>query len=408
MPCGVMPNDMPAGQLALGDQRPLAGGRVHPVDVRGRQDLFVADIGALIESHGPLAVRGDIELPHRLVRELDEPLRRDVERLAEGEVAVLFGADHLEGLDPLVARVPDVDIGRLVRGLARRVGRRHLLLDPEEHPLVVLAPGEGGPVADDPALRKAVRLRRFENNRRGQRRRRPSTPPVTSGKATRTLSFSRIFSTSLPLSTATAVPVFAPGEPAVVLGVVVERRDAPVARIEDEDAVAVLHGGIHGKGEKLAGAIEGEVADAPEQAGDVRSSGPAGWRRALAARADGAVRRGAAARRCGAAAASRPVGPAVSAAAAPEDQMGGRRGEGEDSDVLPGPNRSGFQVAQLDAPRRDRLRALRRGRPGPAGRRRCGRAVTAGSSAASRAAVAGAAPEPPRAARARWAAPGST
>ena len=36
--------------------------------------------------------------------------------------------------------------------------------------------------------------------------------------------------------------------------------------------------------------------------------------------------------------------------------MGGRRGEGEGPDVLPGAHRSGLQIAQLDAPRRDGCR----------------------------------------------------
>ncbi len=41
------------------------------------------------------------------------------------------------------------------------------------------------------------------------------------------------------------------------------------------------------------------------------------------------------------------------AAATAEDEMGGRRSEGEGPDVLPGAHRSGLQIAQLDAPRRD-------------------------------------------------------
>ena len=66
-------------------------------------------------------------------------------------------------------------------------------------------------------------------------------------------------------------PVFVPGKPAVALGVVVERRDAPVARIEDKDAVAVFHGGVHGEGEKFPGPVKGEIAHAAKK---LVASGP--------------------------------------------------------------------------------------------------------------------------------------
>ena len=66
-----------------------------------------------------------------------------------------------------------------------------------------------------------------------------------------------------PLEHGEGRAVVVPGEAAVALGVVVERGDAPVARVEDEDAVAVLDGGIHGEGEKLAGPVERDVATLP-------------------------------------------------------------------------------------------------------------------------------------------------
>jgi hypothetical protein len=75
-------------------------------------------------------------------------------------------------LDAFIARVPNVDVGGLVRGATRGVGSRDLLLDPEEHAPAALS------------FRAAA----------------------TSGIATRTLSFSRIFSTSLPLRTARELP----------------------------------------------------------------------------------------------------------------------------------------------------------------------------------------------------------
>ena len=77
--------DVTAGQLSLGDQRPLAGGGVHAVEVGGRQLLLVGEVGARVAPDRPLAVWRDVEISHRVVGELDEPFRRHVERLPEGE-----------------------------------------------------------------------------------------------------------------------------------------------------------------------------------------------------------------------------------------------------------------------------------------------------------------------------------
>ena len=100
----------------------------------------------------------------------------DVEGLAEREVAILLGANHLHRLDALVGRCSRRRRWRPRRRFAALVvRRRHLFLDAEEHALVVLAPRERRAIADHPASGEAGGLRRIERRPAGRgRRRQPS------------------------------------------------------------------------------------------------------------------------------------------------------------------------------------------------------------------------------------------
>ena len=57
---------------------------------------------------------------------------------------------------------------------------------------------------------------------------------------------------------------FIPREPVVNLRIIVERRRSPVAGVENEDAVAVLHRGVNGVGDEIPLLVEGDVTDAAE------------------------------------------------------------------------------------------------------------------------------------------------
>jgi hypothetical protein len=90
-----------------------------------------------------------------------------VERLAEREVAILIRADHLDGLDALIERVPDVDVRGVIRVSADAGGwRRDLFLHAEENAPAVIAPRQRSPVAHDPIRGKTGGLGRIEHGRR--------------------------------------------------------------------------------------------------------------------------------------------------------------------------------------------------------------------------------------------------
>ncbi len=375
--------DVAAGQLVLDDERPLASGGVDAVEIGGRQQLLVAEVGARVASDGPLAIRREVEIPHRLVGELDEAGCRDVEGLAEGEIAVLVRADHLERLHPVVVGVPHVHVSHLAgRAAGGRVRGGHLLLDAEEDALVVLAPRQPGTVADDPALREAVRLRGIERDRRGSRR--------AVLQHCRHVGEGEQHVVPLPHLVDVAaskdrqrVALVVPGEPAVALRGVVERRGSPAPRVVDEQAVDVFHGGVHRVGEQLAGPVERNVGHPAEQlvapGTEVQQDGvltARGRRRGGAgglAGPGGRRLRGRPATTAAPATVGRRLTPAP-----PEVQVcrGGR--EGERSDVLPRADGAGGEVSELDAAgrrlrgraragRRARLRraGLRVGRRGP-------------------------------------------
>ena len=141
--------------LRLEHERALARGRVHAVEVRLRPSV-IGEVRSRVPAHRPAAVRRDLEIAHRGVRERNKPRCGDIERLAESEVPILFGADHLLRLDVHVAGAPDVDVGdgvragppRRIRGAALRHGR-------EEHALAVLGPGERCAITDHPGFRES-------------------------------------------------------------------------------------------------------------------------------------------------------------------------------------------------------------------------------------------------------------
>src|SRR4051812_22813127 len=86
--------DLATKQLTLFDQRALAGHGVDTIDVGARR-LVIRREGAGVAADCPDAVAADVEIPHRRIGELDELPASDVERLAEGEVALLVSAGHL-------------------------------------------------------------------------------------------------------------------------------------------------------------------------------------------------------------------------------------------------------------------------------------------------------------------------
>ena len=268
--------------LVLQDQRALARCGVHPVQVCCRA-FMVVDVAARVAPHGPSAVHRHVEIAHRRIREADVPVRRHVERLPEREVPILFGADHLHRLHALVDRVPDVHVGDLV-GVppSCRVGRSDLLLHPEEHALLVVAPRERRPIADHPPFLETSRLGGIEDDGRRvlvERR-------LHVRKRDQEIVLLPHLLDVLALEHRKRRPVLAPREACVGAGVVVERVQFPVPQIEDEQAVAVLCRGVDGEGQQLARLVERDVADAAEQQvtprreivdGDIHSRRPRGW-----------------------------------------------------------------------------------------------------------------------------------
>ena len=225
--------DVSTRQLPLEHQRSFAGGRVDAVEVCGRP-LMVVDVAPRVASDGPLAIRRDLEVAHRGIRERDVALCRHIEGLTEREAAVLIGAHHLRRLDALVDGIPHVDVRRLVRRLACRVRRRGLLLDAEEHTRVVFAPRDSAAIADDPSLREVVGLRRIEDHRLHdlvslviERAR-----DVGEGDQHIVLLAHLLDVASLDGGECRASVV--PHETVVLLGLVVERRRPSAARVEDE------------------------------------------------------------------------------------------------------------------------------------------------------------------------------
>ena len=256
--------DVAADELSLGDERPLARGCVDPVVVPGRKDRLVAQVGPPVETDGPYAVLSDVEVAHRLVGELDELPRRHVEGGSEGEVPVPPGLDHLDRLDTIVGRVPDVHVGRFVRGLAARIGGWNLLFDPEENALAVFAPIEVGPVAGDPAFRKAFGLGRIEDGRRrGGLALLQTSRDVREGDENIVL-LAHLFDLG-PLEDRQGRARVVPGEAVVVLRVVVQRPHPAVPGVEDEEAVAVLDRRVDREGEEFPALVEGEVGHASEK-----------------------------------------------------------------------------------------------------------------------------------------------
>ena len=395
---GARCRNVAAGQQPFRNQRPLAGRRVDAVEVGGRELLLVAEVGPLIPADSPLAVGREIQVPHRLVGEFHEPLRRHVERLAEGEVAILIRPHHLQRLHPVVVGVPDVDVGHFVGGLpGRGVGRRLLLLCAEEDALAVLAPSQSGAIADHPGLGEPFGLRRLEHHRRRHGCAVPERRTDVAVREQNVVLLAHLIDVA-SLQHGDGVAVVAPGQPVVALAVVVERRDAPVPRVEHEQAVRVLHGGVDGVGQQLARPVERDVAHAAKQLVSARCGGPAESCRRRAQRSPcGRARRlGAARRRRRRGRRAPAAAPARCrrrlAAAAPEEHVGGCRREGECSDVLPRPDLPGGEVAQLDPPgwRRGR-RPAAASRPGlaPGGPGLCRRLwVEGGAGAASPAAAA--------------------
>jgi hypothetical protein len=168
-----------------------------------------------------------------------------VEGLTEREGAFHLGADHLLRLDPLVGGVPHVHVGRLVGRLARRVGcGRNLLLHPEEHALVVVAPRTRCVIADDPSRRESGGLRGNEDDVFDRAVAAETRRHV--GKADEHVIALPHLLDLEPFEHRDRGPAFVPREPVVILRVVVERDDASGLGVEDEEAVAVLHRGVHG------------------------------------------------------------------------------------------------------------------------------------------------------------------
>ena len=350
-----MPNAwLLAGELVLQHQRALAGRRVDAIDVGGRA-LVVGDVAARVAADGPAAVRRHVELAHRLIGELDELRAGHVERLAEGEVAICVGADHLHATGCARPRVPDVDVGDARRcSCARPVsGAGTCSFMPKNTRLLSSLQSSVARSLTTQPFGKPAAFAGIEHDRRGlgARRARPARWRTRCSM----LSRSRILSTSMPLSTASAAAVVAPREAVVDSRVVVERVDAAVAQVEHEQAVAVLHRGVDGVGEQLARLVERDVADAAEQliaSGrevveddvDAARARPASPRRRRAARRRHRRRAAGAT-----AAASRAPAPPRVGRPAPQDQMRRVRRERERLDVLPRLHRAGREIAQLDA-----------------------------------------------------------
>ncbi len=250
-------------QLPLQHQCAFAGRRVDAIDV-GRGTLVVADVAAAVASDSPAAVLRHVEILHRLIGELDEARGRHVERLAIREVAILLGARHLQRLNAIVARVPHVHVGGLVDRLALGRWRRHLFFHAEEDALAVVAPVERRAVADDPALREAGRLLRIEHDGReldvvlADRRRHVAE------RHQDVVALAHLVDVDA-LQHGQRRTVIVPGDAAVDLRVVVERRRPSAARVDHEYAVGVLRGRVHRIGEQVAFLREDDVADAAEQ-----------------------------------------------------------------------------------------------------------------------------------------------
>ena len=256
------PEHVLADQLILEDQLPLAGGGIDSVDVRGRR-LVVGDVAARVAPDGPAAVRADFDLAHARIGERHELAVREVERLAISEVAIRVGAGHLHRLNPFVLRVPHVHVrGFFAAAAARRVGRRHLFLRAEEDALVVVAPIDRGAVAQHPALRKSVGLRRIEFHRHVldfvERRLHARI------RQQHVVALTHLVDVHA-LEHGETGALVVPREAAVHARVVVERRDAAVAQVEDEQAVPVAHGAVDGVGEQIALLVESDFTHTAEE-----------------------------------------------------------------------------------------------------------------------------------------------
>ena len=369
VPVGRDPESVVPGRgvdhLIFQDQRALAGRRVYAIEV-GRGPLIVRDVSARVAPDRPASVDGHVEIAHRGIREPDELRSRHVEGLAEREVPILVRTIHLQGLHPFVDRVPDVHVRRFV-GVPppAGIGSGNLLLDPEEHPLPVVAPRQRGAIAHHPPLGKSCGLGGVED---GGRRIRIERGLQVRERDQDVVLLAHLLDL-LPLERRQRRAFLVPRQPAVGAGGVVERVQFPVAEVEDEQAVAVLGRGVDGEGEQLTGLVERDLADAAEQevtAGPEvvnRHIHPGRTGRSLAAAA-GRTGRGAA-RRCDRLA-CRPAtaggSPGRPWLATLQKQVRGIRREAERLDFLPRFHGPGREIAQLDA-----LWRRRRGGDSPSG-----------------------------------------
>ena len=218
--------------------------------------------GARVAAHAPATVHGDLEVAHRRVAERHVPGARYVERLAVGEVAIAFRADHLRRLDVAVRGAPDIDVGGGIGTLpGHRVGGRRLRHGAEEHAGPVLAPGERRAVADHPAGGKS-RGRRVEggrcmvgrcDGRAHIRYHDQHVAPLAHLRHRRSLEHGY-----------TGAGVV-PRQLAVHAGRVVQRLRAPRREIGHEQPVGVAHLGVDGVGEQVARAVEGGVVYAAHE-----------------------------------------------------------------------------------------------------------------------------------------------
>ena len=163
VPCGVMPNTWLPVELALHDQRPLAGGRVHAIDVGRRA---ACNRGCSRACRVPTAhLPSGATSRSRIVSSASLTNRFAETSNAWRNVKLRSCSARIICSDWIRSSAVFHTSTSAASSVVLRVvsGAGDLLLDPEEHALVVLAPGERRAIADDPALGEAVRLRRIEH-----------------------------------------------------------------------------------------------------------------------------------------------------------------------------------------------------------------------------------------------------